>query len=140
MTPKRIYPERSRRTRGGQPGNQNARTHGSYSRALTPAQRQRLSSIREISGLDDEIAILRLKIESILVNDPQNTQVLMQALSLLSRLLQSKMRLDKGNPNSLKEAFANVFRDMPEMGIRPPLDGADDKPRFSSTKNESRTP
>jgi len=105
-------PERSRRTRGGQKGNQNARTHGFYSKTLTPEQQEALQDAAGLDGLDQEIAVLRLKIASIVENDPQNINVLMTAMSLLARLLQTKQLLDKQDRHKLVEAIQAVLRDV----------------------------
>lgn len=39
-----------RRKRGGQPGNQNARKHGNYSKVLTPRE---LEILKEVASLDE---------------------------------------------------------------------------------------
>jgi len=59
---------RRKRKPGGQPGNQNARKHGVYSKVLTP-EAQRLLSLASIPGIDGEIALLRMKIRAIIKED-----------------------------------------------------------------------
>ena len=59
---------RRKRKPGGQPGNQNARKHGVYSKVLTPEE-QRLLSLASIPGIDGEIALLRMKIRAIVKED-----------------------------------------------------------------------
>jgi uncharacterized protein YjcR len=49
-----------KRTRGGQPGNQNALTHGFYSRKFKPAELNDLDTIEDTSGVEDEIKLLRI--------------------------------------------------------------------------------
>jgi hypothetical protein len=109
---KNTYPEPSRRARGGQPGNQNARTHGFYSKTLSPEQQEALQDAAVVDGIDQEIALLRVKIASILENAPQNIDVLILALSLLARLLQTKQLIDKKDRHKLGEAFQNVLRNI----------------------------
>jgi hypothetical protein len=77
----------NKRNRGAQPGNQNARKHGYYSRVLTPEQENDLPVAALIDNVDHEIAVLRVKIASIMKNDPYNYPLLLQALSLLTRML-----------------------------------------------------
>ena len=79
--------ETALRKRGGQPGNQNARTHGFYSRVLTSQQQQQLEEARPLLDLDEEIALLRLKVRSILQNDPENHAALLAAVSVLTRMI-----------------------------------------------------
>ena len=83
-----------KRTRGGQPGNQNACTHGYYSRTLTLYQRQTLRDAAPLKGVDRETAKLCLKISSILAVDPYNYPVFKRALSSLARLVQHTQCLD----------------------------------------------
>jgi len=112
MAHKMIHPEQSPRTRGGQPGNQNARTHGFYSKTLSPEQQEDLQDAAVVDGIDQEIAVLRVKIASILQNAPQNIDVLILAMSLLARLLQTKQLIDKKDRHKLGEAFQNVLRNI----------------------------
>ncbi|MBM4389310.1 MAG: hypothetical protein FJ088_16365 [Deltaproteobacteria bacterium] len=131
-----------KRTRGGQPGNQNARTHGFYSKTLTPEQQEALQDAAVVDGIDQEIAVLRVKIASILENAPQNIDVLILAMSLLARLLQTKQLIDKKDQHKLGEAFQNVLRNiavplrlLPEGYLSPAPKGASP----SLTNNESRS-
>jgi hypothetical protein len=77
------------RKRGAPGGNQNARKHGYYSKVLSPQQKDMLSTVSEYCALDREIAVRRVKIASILANDPKNTKVLTLALSSLAGLLRT---------------------------------------------------
>ena len=47
---------------GGQPGNQNARTHGFYANSLTPDEQTQMLDTVELRGLQSEIAPLRVKL------------------------------------------------------------------------------
>jgi len=139
-----------KRPHGGQKGNQNARTHGFYSKTLTPQQQEALQDAAGLDGLDQEIAVLRLKIASVVENDPQNINVLMTAMSLLARLLQTKQLLDKQDRHKLVEAIQAVLRDvaaplrftLSELeGILPEghLSAAPKGVSHSFTNNESRS-
>jgi hypothetical protein len=65
--------------RGAPPGNQNARKHGFYSRVLDDEERQDFEQATCVEGLDDEIALLRVKLKSVLRHDPENMKLIMQA-------------------------------------------------------------
>jgi hypothetical protein len=109
-----MTPGRHKRNRGAQPGNQtcpersrrNARKHGYYSRILTPEQQQALPEAAAIRSFDDEIAVLRVKIAYIMKNDPYNYPLLLSALSLLTRMLNSRQI-----PNT---PFLQEFKDVPQ--------------------------
>lgn len=77
----------AKRKRGGQPGNQNGRVHGLYSKSLTHQEQQYLQSALAIPGIDLDVALLYTKIASILATDPNNKDALYSAISSLDRLL-----------------------------------------------------
>lgn len=97
-----------KRKRGGQPGNQNGRTHGFYSKAVNPEHRKKLRTAADIKGLDQEIALLRLKINDA-ARDSLDYRVLIPGLSLLSRLLQTRHNLGYDDQEGLLAAITNVF-------------------------------
>ena len=82
---------RTKRKPGAQPGNQNARKHGFYSKVLTPEQ-QRLLTFASIPGIAGEIAILRMTIASIVEKEPKNLDPLLRTMSALRRTV--RMRHD----------------------------------------------
>ena len=78
--------EMNKKKSGGQPGNQNARKHGLYSKHLPAERRDLHSSIKSVRDLSPEIALLRYKIMQLL-EDPDTTNAdLMKALNTLARL------------------------------------------------------
>ncbi|RJO63298.1 MAG: hypothetical protein C4542_00275 [Dehalococcoidia bacterium] len=70
-------------------GNQNARKHGFYSKKLTRKQQRALEEASGTLDLDDEIALLRAKIKSILDVAPENYEVLFKAMSMLIRTVRA---------------------------------------------------
>ena len=101
---------RQKRRRGAQPGNQNARKHGFYSKVLTPDQQRTFAAARAVNGVDQEIAILRVKIRSILASDPQNQRVLREALSSLAGLVlarQAALRRERRESKDLYRRFVS---------------------------------
>lgn len=73
--------------RGGQPGNRNARTHGFYSRELPTEQNEALEAAGSVNHLDEEIALLRLKILAIANSPTENYPALLMAMSLLVKMI-----------------------------------------------------
>ncbi len=108
--PKKTCPEPSRRNRGGQAGNQNARTHGFYSRALTPRERKLMEAASGLFGVDQEISVLRVKILSILAEGAGNEDVLLKAVTALTKLLRVRNLINKDNPDAYAEPFARMLR------------------------------
>ena len=98
--------------RGAPRGNQNARKHGFYSRVLSEAERQDFEQATTVEGVDDEIALLRVRIKSVVANDPDNIKLIMQATGILARLLRTKNNIDKKDKQGLKAAIGNVLKDI----------------------------
>ena len=98
--------------RGAPHGNQNARKHGFYSKVLDEAGQLDFELATGVEGIDEEIALLRVKIKSILEHDPENIKLIMQATNTLARLVRTRYNLSKEDRKGLKEAIANVLRDV----------------------------
>ena len=98
--------------RGAPEGNQNARKHGFYSKALDEAEQLDLELTSGVEGIDDEIALLRVKIKSILEKDPQNIKLIMQATNTLAGLVKTRYNISKKQKKGLKEAMGNVLKDI----------------------------
>ena len=96
---------------GGQPGNQNARTHGFYSHSVNPKHRKKLRAAADMKGLDQEIALLRAKISDF-SEDPEYYRLILPGIALLSRLLLARQKLGYDKQDGLLEAVGNVLRDI----------------------------
>ena len=114
--------------KGGQPGNQNARKHGFYTAVLDSAQKRRLKEAALVKGLDEEISLLRVKLQSVVENDPDNVRLILQGVVTLARLLRTRNKLGLGKEEILGEAIRNVISD-----YRIPLDIA----LLKDTQNKS---
>jgi len=103
---------KANRRRGAPKGNQNARKHGFYSKVLDEAERLDFELASGVEGIDDEIALLRVKIKSILERDPENIKLIMRATNALERLIRTRYNISKEDKKGLKEAIGNVLRDV----------------------------
>jgi hypothetical protein len=104
--------EKLKRKRGAPKGNQNARKHGFYSKVLNEAEQLDFELVTGVNGFDDEIALLRVKIKSLLENDPENIKLLMAATTTLANLVKTKYKISKEQKQGLKEAIENVLKDI----------------------------
>lgn len=98
--------------RGAPKGNQNARKHGFYSRVLDETEQLDFELATSVEGIDDEIALLRVKIKSLVERDPENLKLIMQATNTLARLVRTKYNIGREDKKGLREAIANVLRDV----------------------------
>ena len=105
-------PAKVKRKRGAPKGNQNARKHGFYSKVLDEAEQLDFELAAGVDGIDGEIALLRVKIKSLLENDPENISLLMQATNTLANLVKTKYNISKEQKKGLKEAIGNVLKDI----------------------------
>jgi hypothetical protein len=102
-------PTQLKRRRGGQKGNRNARKHGFYSGTLSPAETSQLWNITNLEGVDPEIALIRVKLQSSLQYDPGNRRVVREASRLLVKWYSANYRLDPADRNYLKTVVENLL-------------------------------
>jgi hypothetical protein len=98
-----------KRKRGGQKGNRNARKHGFYSDTLSPAETQELRNIANLEGVDPEIALIRVKLQSSLEHDPGNRRVIREASRLLVEWYSQSYLLDATDRKYLKTVVENIL-------------------------------
>ena len=99
----------TKRRRGGQKGNQNACKHGFYSAALSPAETRELWTITNQEGVDPELALIRVKLQSSLERDPGNRRVVREASRLLVKWYSENYGLDSIERNYLKAVVDNFL-------------------------------
>ena len=105
-------PAKAEKKRGAPKGNQNARKHGFYSKVLDEAEQLDFELATGVEGIDDEIALLRVKIKSIVEKDPENIKLIMQATDALAKLIRTRYNISKEDKKGLKEAIGNVLKDI----------------------------
>jgi len=102
----------AKRKSGAPKGNQNARKHGFYAKVLDEAEQLDFELASGVNGIDDEIALLRVKIKSVLEKDPENINLIMRATNTLATLVKTRYKISKEQRKGLKEAIGNVLRDV----------------------------
>jgi hypothetical protein len=65
-----------------------------------------------VNGIDDEIALLRVKIKALLEHDPENIKMVMQATNTLAGLIKTRYNISKEEKKGLKEAIGNVLKEV----------------------------
>jgi hypothetical protein len=107
-------------------GNQNARKHGFYSKVLTAEQQAQFPRLAAARGLDNEIAVMRVKLFAIQEHTPDNGSLEFRVVRLLARMVDSQEKLSK---RDLKGIRSFVQKYMPDdiSGI-----GSIVKPAFSA--------
>ena len=98
--------------RGAPRGNQNARKHGFYSRALSEAEKVELEEASLVEGIDQEIAFLRLKLKELAEREPERIDLHLEAANTIARLVRTRYQISKEQKKSLKEAIHKVLSDV----------------------------
>jgi hypothetical protein len=113
-----------RKKSGGQPGNNNARKHGFYSRAFRPGELSRLDT--EVEGkYEDEITLVRMEIDRIsgllhqkeALSTEDNlawTRMLILQVRTLSNLLRNQKEQYAGQ-STLEQALAELRKLDPDV-------------------------
>ena len=101
-----------KRKRGGQEGNQNARKHGFYSKVLDEKELADYEDAIALKGFDEEIALMRVKLISLVERDPENVRLISQAVNSLVKLMIAKYTEGKDKELSTKDAIRTVLRDV----------------------------
>ena len=84
--------EKPKRKRGAQPGNQNARKHGFYSKHFTPDQVEKLENADDLRDLGPEIALLRVKLNALLDDPDASPDLVLKTVNALTRLMSVQRR------------------------------------------------
>ena len=74
----------ARRKESGPRAGRDRTKRGFYSKALDEADLLDFEIAQGIDGIDDEIALLRMQIKSLLENDPENMRMIMEATNTLA--------------------------------------------------------
>jgi hypothetical protein len=91
---------------------QKGKKKGFYGRALDEAEKLGLEEAREIEGLDEEIAILRVKLRELIEREPERFDLHLRAANTIARLVGIRYNITKEQKNSLKEAITKVLTEI----------------------------
>jgi len=89
-----------------------SRKRGFYAEALSEAEKVRLPEAREIEGLDEEIALLRVRLSTLLSEHPENTELLLKGVGMLVKAVATKYRLSKKARANLTDAITDVLKEV----------------------------
>ncbi len=81
-----------------------------YGRSLSEAERLALPEAEEIDGLDQEIALLRVKLRTALEQRPEDLKLMLKGIELLVRALSTRYRLPRQSQEDLSEAIRDALR------------------------------
>ena len=85
---------------------------GFYSRALDEAERLEFEEASELEGIDEEIALLRVKLRELVERQPERIDLHFEAANTIARLVKTRYQISKEQKKSLKEAIAKVLTEV----------------------------
>lgn len=83
-----------------------------YSLVLDAAEKIDFEAAAGVEGIDDEIALMRVKIKSLLEKEPENLKHIVLATNTLAGLVKTRYKITGEQKKGLKEAIGNVLRDV----------------------------
>jgi hypothetical protein len=83
-----------------------------YSRALDEAEKLELEEASHIEGIDEEIALLRVKLRELLEEHPERIDLHFEAANIIARLVRTRYQITKEQKKSLKEAIQKVLTEV----------------------------
>jgi hypothetical protein len=93
--------------------------HVFYGQALNEADRLELEEARGIEGIDEEIAILRVKLRELIVAAPEKFDLHLKLATTIARLVSTRYSITKEQKKSLKEAITRVMMEIAvPLGIK----------------------
>jgi CRISPR/Cas system CSM-associated protein Csm2 small subunit len=91
---------------------------GFYSLALEEAEKLELEEASDIEGIDEEIALLRVKLRELLEEQPDRIDLHFEAANIIARLVKTRYQISKEQKRSLKEAIQKVLTELAvPMGV-----------------------
>ena len=99
--------ERSRPSRGRP---RTLRPRQFYEEVLNEAERLELERARELEGLDDEIALLRLRLRKALAEHPEDMQLMLKGVDMLVKAVSARYRLSKEARGDLADSLVGVLK------------------------------
>jgi hypothetical protein len=93
-------------------GKEKGSPRGFYSRALNEAEKLELEEASHVEGIDEEIALLRVKLRELLEEQPERIDLHFEAANIIARLVRTRYQITKEQKKSLKEAIQKVLTEV----------------------------
>ena len=94
-----------------------------YEEALSKAERVRLSRAKQIQGLDEEIALLRLRLSRLTEEQPENLELLIKGIGMLVRAVSAKYKLSHKAEEDLYQSLLGVLQGVGSILLPEDIDG-----------------
>jgi hypothetical protein len=85
---------------------------GFYLRALNAAEQLELEDAWRVEGIDDEIALLRVRLRSLAGQSPERIDLQLDLANAIARLVKTRYQISSQQKKSLKMAIAKVLEEI----------------------------
>jgi len=85
---------------------------GFYNRALDEAEKLEMEEASYVEGIDEEIALLRVKFRELLEEQPERIDLHFEAANIIARLVRTRYQITREQKKSLKEAIQKVLTEV----------------------------
>jgi len=85
-------------------GKRNDSLRSFYSRPLDEAEKLELLEASHVEGIDEEIALLRVKLRELLAEQPERIDLHFEAANIIARLVRTRYQITREQKKSLREA------------------------------------
>jgi hypothetical protein len=86
-----------------------------YARALSEAERADLPVALEVEGMEEELAVLRLRLRSAIEAHPEDLPLMFRGIELIARAVAARYRLPKGAQGDLTQHLVAALDKVEEM-------------------------
>jgi len=93
-------------------GSGRSNLRGFYRCALDEAEKVEFEEASQIEGIDDEIALLRVKLRELVQKQPDRIDLHFAAANTIARLVKTRYQISKEQKKSLKEAITKVLTEV----------------------------
>jgi hypothetical protein len=96
-----------------------ARVRNFYRHALNQAEQTELEEAQEVEGLDDEIAVMRVRLKRAVEEHPEDLPLLVKGLDMLARAVGTRYRLSPKSRRDLADNLVAVLNSVGDQLLPP---------------------
>ena len=80
-----------------------------YADVLSEASRARLDEARELEGINEEIALLRVKLRDVMAENPEKVELMYKGMDMLMKAVATRYKLSPKSKNDLNDSIVGVI-------------------------------
>ena len=84
-------------------------TRDFYADVLSEASRARLETARELEGIDEEIALLRVKLRDQMAQNPEKVELMYKGMDMLMKAVTTRYKLSPKSKDDLNDSIVGVI-------------------------------